>query len=273
MGSLESTLREENTVISDDSNLVAIQVTKSCNQSISIVFFEFMETTTVKDSRENCVHVERLLMVNRDNAVEIRCWVEGFFWLRKVLRVLFIRISHVDILYDSAGKLNGMLFIVCQVVSHSRLVSVEMSATEFFVGDNFACSGLNQRGSTKEDCTLSLNDDDLIRHGRDVGTTSRAGTHYHCNLRDTFGRHSRLIVENLAKMIFVGEDIILLGQEGTSRIYQVNAGQVVLFGNLLRPNVLLHSDRIVSTTLESEVIGNDHALSTVHISDASNNIS
>jgi len=126
------------------------------------------------------------------------------------------RIACANVLYDGAGKLNGMLFIVCQVVSHSRLVGVKMSASKFFIGDDLTCSGLDQRGSTKEDCALSLYDDDLIGHGGNIGTTSGAGAHDHCNLRNTCCRHPRLVVENLSEVISVREDVVLLGKEGTS---------------------------------------------------------
>ena len=129
MGSFESTLREEYAIISDDSNRVPIQVTETSNQSISIVLFELVEATAVEDSRQNCVHIEGLLMIDRDNAVEIFFRIERLFWLLEVLSVFSERVIRVDVFHNSTGKLNSVVFIMCQVISHSRLMSMEMGTS------------------------------------------------------------------------------------------------------------------------------------------------
>ena len=81
-----------------------------------------------------------------------------------------------------------------------------------------------------------------------------------------------MVIENLAKVVLVWEHVVLLGKESTGGVNQIDAGQVVLHRDLLRPNVLLHRDGVVSATLEREVIGDDHALSTMNIANASNDV-
>ncbi len=74
-------------------------------------------------------------------------------------------------------------------------------------------------------------------------------------------------------MVLIWEHIILLGQECACRVDKVDARQVVFHGNLLCSNVLLDSDRVVCTTLECEVVSQDHALATMDHADSSNDVS
>ena len=51
-------------------------MSKSCDQSLSIVFLKFMETTVVKNSAQDGIHVELLLVVDWNDSIEILCWVK-----------------------------------------------------------------------------------------------------------------------------------------------------------------------------------------------------
>ncbi|MNS72636.1 hypothetical protein D3C72_1060550 [compost metagenome] len=69
-------------------------------------------------------------------------------------------------------------------------------------------------------------------------------------------------------MVAVREDIVLIGQVGAARIDQIDARQVVLFGNLLRAHVLLDRDRVVGAALDRGVVADDHAFLAGHPADA-----
>jgi hypothetical protein len=64
------------------------------------------------------------------------------------------------------------------------------------------------------------------------------------------------------------EHVVLVRQVGAARIDQVDAGQVVLLGDLLRAQVLLDRHRIVSAALDGGVVTHDHALLAGHAADA-----
>ncbi len=65
-------------------------------------------------------------------------------------------------------------------------------------------------------------------------------------------------------MVSVGEDLVLKRQEGPARVDQVEAGQAVLLGNLLRTQVLLDREREVRAALDRGVVGDDDALAALH---------
>ena len=74
------------------------------------------------------------------------------------------------------------------------------------------------------------------------------------------GRHPRLVVEDPAEVLAVGEDLGLQRQERAARVDEVEARQPVLLGDLLRAQVLLDRQREVRAALDGRVVGDDHAL-------------
>ena len=80
--------------------------------------------------------------------------------------------------------------------------------------------------------------------------------------------HPRLVVEDPAEVVAVGEDLGLERQEGAARVDEVDARQVVLLRDLLRAQVLLHGQREVGASLHGRVVRDDHALLALDHADA-----
>src|SRR5690606_27154732 len=111
-------------------------------------------------------------------------------------------------------------------------------------------------------------DDALVAHRRHVGAAGGATAHHHRQLRNVAGAEPGLVVEDPAEVFLVGEDLVLQRQEGAAGIDQVDAGQAVLQGHFLGPQVLFHRDREVGAALDRGVVGHDHHLGAVHAADA-----
>ena len=88
------------------------------------------------------------------------------------------------------------------------------------------------------------------------------------DLRDALRRHPRLVVEDPAEVVAVGEDLGLQRQEGAAGVDEVDARQPVLLGDLLRAQVLLDREREVRAALDGRVVGDDHALLPLDDADA-----
>ena len=82
------------------------------------------------------------------------------------------------------------------------------------------------------------------------------------------GAHARLVVEDAAEVVAVGEDLGLQRQERAAGVHEVEAGQAVLGRDLLRAQVLLHREREVGAALHGGVVGHDHDLAAAHAADA-----
>ncbi len=77
-------------------------------------------------------------------------------------------------------------------------------------------------------------------------------------------RHRRLVEEDPAEVLAVGEDLVLQRQERAAGVDEVDARQPVLQRDLLRAQVLLDRHRVVGAALDGGVVGDDDAAPAVH---------
>ena len=163
-----------------------------------------------------------------------------------------------------------MGIIFCQVIGHAGQPRMHVAAAQVFRAHHLAGGRLHQRRAAEEDGALVLDDDGLVRHRRHVGAARGARAHHHRDLRNALGRHVGLVVEDAAEVVAVRKHLVLARQKGAARIHQIDAGQVVLLGNLLRAQVLLHRHRVIGAALHRGVVGHNHALHALHPADAGN---
>ena len=145
---------------------------------------------------------------------------------------------------------------------------MDVGAAQIFGAVDLARRRLHQRRAAEEDRALVAHDDRLVRHRRHIGAARGAGSHDHGDLRDAARRHGRLVEEDAAEMLAVGEDLVLVRQVRAARIDEIDAGQVVLLGDLLRAQMLLHGHRIVGAALDRRVVGDDDAFAAGNAADA-----
>ena len=69
-------------------------------------------------------------------------------------------------------------------------------------------------------------------------------------------------------MIAVGEDLGLVRQVRSAAVDQIDAGEAVLLGDLLRAQVLLYREGIVSAAFDGRVVADDHHLAAGDTADA-----
>jgi hypothetical protein len=188
---------------------------------------------------------------------------------RNYLRTLLV----VEVTDDTASKDQGVLIVNGQVISDSGDLTVHISASQILSRDNLSSGSLDQRGASQENGSLLLDNDTLVSHGGDIGTTGCAGSQDNSDLGNAHGRHVGLVVKDASKVLLVREDVQLAGQVGSTRLDQVDTGQAVLPGDLLSTQVLLDSDRVVGASLDGRVVGNNHALDAVDATNTGNDSS
>lgn len=59
-------------------------------------------------------------------------------------------------------------------------------------------------------------------------------------------------------MVSVWEDLGLMGQICAATVHQINAGQVIVLGDFLRPQVFFHRAGIITAALYSGIICHNH---------------
>ena len=155
-----------------------------------------------------------------------------------------------------------------EVVGHTRESRVDVGAAEILGRHLLAGRGLHERRTAEEDGAGAVDDDRFVRHRRDVGAARGARAHDDRNLRDALRRHPRLVVEDAAEVLAVGEDLGLQRQEGAARVDEVDARQAVVERDLLRPEVLLDRERIVGAALDRRIVGDDEDVAPRDAADA-----
>src|SRR3546814_9554758 len=92
--------------------------------------------------------------------------------------------------------------------------------------------------------------------------------HHARDLRDALGAHIRLIEEDAPEMVAVGKDLVLMRQVRAARIDEIDAGQAVRLGDLLRAEMLLDGHRIIGAAFYRRVVAHDHRLPPRYAPDA-----
>ncbi len=161
-----------------------------------------------------------------------------------------------------------VMVVLRQVIGDARLARMHVGAAQFLRAHHLAGRRLHQRRAAEEDGALVLDDDGLVRHRRHIGAAGGAGAHHHGDLRNAQRRQRRLVVEDAAEMLAVGEHLGLRRQIGAAEVDQIDAGQPVLARDLLRAQMLLHRHRIIGAALDGGVVGHDHAFAAFDAADA-----
>ena len=158
--------------------------------------------------------------------------------------------------------------VVRQVVGDAGGLRVQVAAAELLGGHHFAGRGLHQRRTAEEDRALVADDHRLVAHRGHVRAAGGARAEHRGDLRNAVGAHRRLVVEDAAEVLAVGEHLVLPGQERAAGVDQVDARQPVLPRDLLGAQMLLDRDRVVGAAFDRGVVGDDHAFAARHPADA-----
>ncbi len=146
-----------------------------------------------------------------------------------------------------------------QVIRHPGVDAVHLGAPQGFCADLLTGGGLDQGRARQKEGGLLPDHDGLVRHGGHIGAPGGTEPHHHRQLGDALGRHASLVVEDAAKMLPVGEHLVLHGQEGAAGIHQIEAGEAQPLGDGLGTQVLFHREGVVGAALHGGVIHHQHA--------------
>ena len=161
--------------------------------------------------------------------------------------------------HDLAGERECVLVRHGVVIRDAGASRVERRAAELLGGHVLPGGGLDERRPADEDRARSLHDHRLVAHRGHVGAAGGARAHHDRDLGDVPRGQSCLVEEDPPEVLAVGEDVGLERQEGSARVDEVDAREVVLLGHLLGAQVLLDGEREVRAALHGGVVRDDDA--------------
>jgi hypothetical protein len=166
--------------------------------------------------------------------------------------------------HNLAHDFQRVIVVLGKMIGYAGFVCVHERPAQILSGHFLARGGFYQRRPAEEDRPRAFDDHRFVAHGRNVCPACRATAHHRRNLRDAQRAHASLIVENASEVIAVGEYFRLQGQKCAPRVHEVDAGQTVFFGHLLRAQMFFDGEGIVGSPFDGGVIGNNEALATGH---------
>ncbi len=263
MRALQRRFGEENPVVRNDADGGAPEAREPGHQRRPVVLLEFVQLASVDDARDRLTHVVGLAFVLGDDTVELCGGIER---LHRLAHVQVRALRPVEVGDDTADDGEGMRVVLRRMIGDAGLPGMHFGSAKFLRRHDLSGRGLDQRRTSQKDRAVSLDDDALVGHRRNVGAARRARAHHRRDLRDARGRHRRLVVEDASEVLAVRKDAVLLREEGAARVDQIDARKAVLQGDLLRAQVLLHRDRVVGPAFDGGVVHDDHTLARRHTS-------
>ncbi len=204
---------------------------------------------------DHFAHGEGALEVNADDSRYFGCIVKWRVAGAGPVRTLWPVQSSDDV----ANLGERLEFGRGEIVAHSGNAGVHLGAAQRLAVDNLVDGRLHDRRSAEVNPARALHHHHFVGERRNIGAAGGSAAEHGGDLRKTRGGHPALLVEASPEMIAVRKHAILLGQVSAAAVYQIHAGQTVIEGDLLRPQMLLHRLMEKRSALHGRVVGDDHA--------------
>ncbi len=125
---------------------------------------------------------------------------------------------------------------------------VHLRAAEFLGGCFLADGGLHERRPGEEKAA-AFGHQDVVAHHRQIRAARHAHAHDGGDLRNAHGAHHRVVAEDAAEIVGVGEDVLLQREKNAGGIDQINRGDAIFDGDVLRADHFLRGHREKSRRL------------------------
>ena len=179
--SLERGLAEEDAVVGEDPDGMAVDVGERADQRLAVELLELMQLGAVDDRPQHLADVVGGAAVQWhqvEHAVGRDC---GHTRRPALPAGCAGRWQRRD---DLAHDLQRVVVVLREVIGDAGGSRVQVAAAELLGRDHLAGRGLDQRRSAEKDRALIANDHGLVAHRRHVRAAGGAGAHHAGDLRD-----------------------------------------------------------------------------------------
>lgn len=181
MSALHSAFRKQNAIVGYYTNVLTHDLAESSHQRCPVVLLELVKSRAVENACEDHSYVYRLLRIDRKETSELPLIQKGLF--PRTGPCLLGGSAQIG--DHIPGHAQGFQFVGRQMIRDTRDGSMHDCASQIFRGYYLARRSLDQRWPTEEDRSVASHNDRLVRHAGYIGTSRRAATTHHSNLRDT----------------------------------------------------------------------------------------
>src|SRR6185437_5242352 len=207
-------------LIGDDADCPSIDTGIAAEDSFPVVFLEVFKNGIVRDTGNDVHHIVGFRGVGREDAIEFFCRMQGRGGGRPVEDAAGRRVPHFG--KDVPYLVETLFFRLELIIGDPGYFGVRDGAAQCFGVDVLANSRLYEVRAGQEDRTVTFHHQRFVAHDREICAARNTGTHHGRNLGDAHGAHTRIVPEDAPEMFFVGEDLVLHGQENTGAVDNID---------------------------------------------------
>ena len=260
-------LGKQNAIIGKDRHRHSVNMGKAAHQRFAIEFFELVKLRSIHQPRNHFACIIWLFRVGRHQPVKLFDVVDRLSRLSQFQR---LGLRPVERPHRAAHNRQGVIIMGGIMVDDTGFARMNIRSAQILGRDHFTGCRFDQRRTAQKDRALLAHDNGFIRHGRHISAARRTRPHHRRDLRNAHRAHIRLIVEDPSEVLAVGKNLGLMRQVRAATVHQVQAWQMVLHGDFLRPQMLLHGHRVVCPALHRRIIANDHTFATLDTANTGN---
>ena len=254
-------------VVADDADRMALDHRAAADGLLVVLDLEVEELGAIDQPRDDLAAIDGLAVVRRHHAADFLDVVERRAHLAQLqLRTLRVPVEALD---DVARDADAVGVVLGQELRRAGHTGVHVGAAQILVVGDLAGRGLQQRRAGQEYLGVLADHHHEVRQARHVGAAGGRGAVHDRHLRNAGGGEPALVGEGLAAR---DEQLGLVEQVGTAGLDHRHHRQLLLQGDLLQAQGLLHAPGGHRTALDRRVAGDHEAARAGDIADAGDHV-
>ena len=221
---------------------------------------ELQKVRAINQAGDDLAHVVGLALVRRHDAHQ-------FLFIKQRLGMAGGSGCDVpaQLVHHLARHGNGVGIVLTQVLAQPGDPGMGLGTAQLVFRAVLANGGLHQRWASQKDIGTTPHQNHIVRQARQISTTRSGRAMHHRNLRQTHGRHARLVGKGATAF---NKNFALVHQIGATTLHQRDQRQLVLLCDLLHAQTFFQTHGRHGAALDRTVAGRNDAAFTRHYANA-----
>ena len=241
-------------LIGDDADGPSADARIAAKQRLAVFGAVFLKLASVHDTSNYLAHVVLPGRITGKDAVD---FLGG---IKRVLRLYMAEgrgIRRAHLVRQRANARDAGVIVRLSKIHRAADLCVHFRATQFLRGGFLPDGGLHQRRPGKKQ-SRAFGHQDVVAHHRKIRAPRHAHAHDGSNLRNALGAHHRVVAKHPAKVVGIGKNIFLQRKKYSGGIDEINCGNAILDGDILRANHFLRGHRKERAGFHRRIVGDNH---------------
>jgi len=216
----------------------------------------------MRDHLAHVVFLQRVVGHEAEQVFRVVTRFHGFVALERGYR-------RGDVPGQRADAFEAGGIVLLAEVDRARHRGVQFGTADL-LGVELLAERLRDQTGAGEEQSAAFGHQHGVAHDRQVRAAGDAHAHDRRDLRNALRAHHRVVAEDAAEVVLIGEHLVLHRQVHTRAVHEVDRRQMALQRDVLVANDLLGGHRKKRAARDRRVVGDHHEQATVHAGEAAN---